>query len=63
MTNTCAICGEHVGRSRVEGFTGWANAEDEIVLREVLVVVHKECYMRVSPDERKALLEEAEERE
>jgi hypothetical protein len=20
MTNTCAICGEHVGRSRIEGF-------------------------------------------
>ena len=34
MTNTCAICGEQVGRSRIEGFTGWENAEGEIGGRE-----------------------------
>jgi hypothetical protein len=63
MTNTCASCGEHVGRSRIQGFTGWEGPEGQVEDREVLVVVHKECYMRLSPDERKALLEKADERQ
>jgi hypothetical protein len=59
VITTCAICGEHVGRSRIQGFTGWEGPEGEVVGREVTVVVHNECYMRLSPDERKALLEQA----
>ena len=62
MITTCAICGEHVGRSRIEGFTGWKGPEGQVEGREVVVVVHKECYMRLSPDERNALLEQATER-
>ena len=62
MITTCAICGEHVGRSRMEGFTGWEGAQGQIAHREVVVAVHKECYLRLSPDERMALLEQAAER-
>ena len=61
MITTCAVCGEHVGRSRLEGFTAWENAEGERREREVVAVVHPECYMRLSPDERRALLEAAQE--
>ena len=29
MITTCAICGQHVGHSRIEGFTGWEDPEGE----------------------------------
>jgi hypothetical protein len=58
---TCAICGKHVGCSRIIGFTGWEGPDGEVVGREVVVVVHKECYLCLSPDERNALLEAAPE--
>ncbi len=58
MITTCAICGEHVGRSRIEVIKGWATAEGEVEVegREVLVAVHKERYLRLAPDTRDALL-------
>ena len=58
------ICGEHVGQSRIEGIKGWATAEGEVEVegREVLVAVHKECYLRLAPDARDALLEDRCER-
>ena len=59
MITTCAICGEHVGRSRIEGFKGWEGPEGEVEGREVVVAMHPECYMRLSPDARAALLADA----
>ena len=58
MITTCAVCGGPVDPSRIQGFTGWEGPDGEMG-REVTVVVHKECYMRLSPDERDALLESA----
>jgi len=58
MITTCAICGEQVGRARIEGFTRWEGPGGEVEGREVVVVVHKECYLRLAPAARAALLEE-----
>ena len=58
MITRCAVCGEHVGRSRLEGFTCWEGPRGEIEGREVIVVVHKECYMRLAPAARHGLLDE-----
>jgi hypothetical protein len=57
--NACAVCGEHVStRSRMHGFTGWQSDDDsEIIGRETVTVVHPECWLRLTPAERKALLE------
>ena len=54
MITTCAICGEHVGRSRMEGFTGWEGAQGQIAHREVVVAVHKEAPPAPVADERMA---------
>jgi hypothetical protein len=55
--NTCAVCGEPVTtRTRIESFTGWETGDGELVARETIAVVHPECYMRLPPAEREALI-------
>jgi hypothetical protein len=51
----CAVCGEHVGRSGMEAFKEWEDLEGNVLGREVVVLVHKACYMSLSPAERAAL--------
>jgi hypothetical protein len=59
--NSCAFCGEPVTtRIRIEGLVGWANADDEIVDGEVVVVAHPACYMRATLAERAACLRDAD---
>jgi hypothetical protein len=59
--NACAVCGEQVTtRARMQGLQWWENAEGEVFGREVVVVFHPECYMRLTPAEREALLWDAE---
>ena len=57
MITTCAVCGEHVGRSRIEGFAGWESPEGEIVSPEAFAALHKECYLHLAPAERDAFLD------
>jgi hypothetical protein len=40
----------------MHGFRGWETVDGEIIGREVVLVLHPECYMRLSPAERMALL-------
>jgi hypothetical protein len=58
--DACAICGEQVAtRTRIEGFSGWEAPDGEIVGREVVAVVHPECYTRATPGELEALIDRA----
>jgi hypothetical protein len=58
----CAVCGEITTRARIHGFTAWENSETgETRDREIILVVHAECYMRLEPAERDALLARAAE--
>jgi hypothetical protein len=60
VANARAICGEHVTTSlRIDGVAGWETPDGKIVDREILLVVHPECYLRTPPSEREALLENA----
>ena len=56
----CAVCGEHVRGGRgLEAFAAWESGDGDLVGREVVAVVHAECYMRLSLDERDALRDDA----
>jgi hypothetical protein len=57
--NLCAVCGEHYGRGRLRIFSGVESADGELLEREIVAVVHPECWMRLSPEERDDLIDEA----
>ena len=57
VANVSAICGEQVTTPmRINGLAGWKTPDGKIVDREILLVVHPECYLRTPPSEREALL-------
>ena len=58
--NACAVCGEQVTtRTCIRGFTGFVNedGEEETAARETILVLHPECYMRLTREESFALLD------
>lgn len=58
--NACLLCGEQVTtRARMNASTWFENADGARALREVWGIVHSECYMAASPEERMAVLERA----
>jgi hypothetical protein len=57
--NACPVCGEQVTtKARLQAVAGWERpATGEYILDATLGTVHAECYMRLSPTERDALLD------
>jgi hypothetical protein len=63
MTTTgdvCPVCGEQATtKALLRAATGWEQpATGEYIPDATLGTVHAECYMRLSPTERDALLDE-----
>jgi hypothetical protein len=56
---TCARCGNHVDDDRVEGSRFWERGDGLRGTSQVVLVLHADCYDRLTDDERKTLLSAA----